>query len=105
MLVSVQVGWGVSKDRLVTVLPNMEGIINSRIEGDVVSSVNHLGEAKDVGDVIRIIVNFAESWDLSFEVKSMGASISVHGYGQLGGANVSYKVWVDDYAIYAGARV
>jgi len=103
--VGIQVGRGASQDRLAIVLPNMEGIVNSRVESDIVGRVNHLGEAKDVGDVIRIIVNFDEGWDLCFEVQSMGASVGVHGYGTLGGSNVSNKVWVADCAVNAGARV
>jgi len=68
-LVGVQVGRGASEDCLAIVLPNMEG-----------------------SDVIRIAANFAEGWDLSFEVQSAGASVGVHGYGPLGWANVSNKV-------------
>ena len=94
-----------SEDRLPIVLPNMEGIVNSRVKSDIISCVNHLGEAKDVGDVIRIIVNFTKGRDLCFEVQSTGASVGVHGYGSLGGANVSNEVWVVDCALNAGARV
>jgi len=101
----MQVGRGASKDCLAIVLPNMEGIVNSGVESDIVGSVNHLGEAKDVGNMIRIVVNFAKDWDLSFEVQGAGASVGVHGYGVLGGANVSNKVWVADCAVNAGARV
>jgi len=79
----------------------MEGIVNARVESDAVGSVNHLGKAKDVGDVIRIVINFAEGWNLSFEVQSAGASVGVHGDGPLGRANVSNKVWVADCAICA----
>jgi len=96
---------GTSEDCLTLVLPKMESIVNLRVESDVVGSVNHLGEAKDVGYVIGIIVNFAEGWDLSFEVQSTGASVGVHDNGSLGWANVSNKVWVADSPVNAGARV
>jgi len=56
-------------------------------------------------NVIRIVVNFAEGWDLSFEVQSAGASVGVHGDGSLGWANVPNKVWVADSPVNAGARV
>jgi len=88
-LVGVQIGRGASKDCLTVVVPNVEGIVNSRVESDIICSVNHLGEAKDVGDVIGIIVDFAEGWDLSFEVQSASASVGMHGYGSLGWANVA----------------
>jgi len=84
---------------------SFQGIINSRVEHDVVGSVNHLGEAKDVGYVIGIVANFTEGWDLSFEVQSAGASVGVHGDGLLGWANVANEVWVADSAIDAVARV
>jgi len=51
-LVGAQVGRGASEDCLTVVLPNMEGVVNSRVESDVIGSVNHLGEAKDVCYVI-----------------------------------------------------
>jgi len=104
-LVGIQVGRGASKDRLTVVLPNMEGIVNSRVEIDAVGCVNCLGEAKDVDDVIRIVTNLAKGWDLSFKVQSAGASVGVHGDGLLGWANVSNEVWVADSPINAGARV
>jgi len=104
-LEGIQVGRGVSKDHLTVVLPNMEGIVNLRVESDVICSVNHLGEAKDVGDMIGIIVNFAEGWNLCFEVQSAGTSVGVHGDGSLGWANVSDKVWVADSPVNARARV
>jgi len=83
----------------------MEGILHLRVECDVVVSVNHLGEAKDVGYVIGIVVNFAKGWDLSFKVQRVGTSIGVHGDGWLGWENVSNKVSVEDSAVNAGARV
>jgi hypothetical protein len=104
-LVGVQIGRGASKDCLTVVLPNVEGIVNSRVESDIICSVNHLGEAKDVGDMIGIIVNFAKGWDLSFEGQSSSASVSVHGYGSLGWANVANKVWITDCPVNARARV
>jgi len=104
-LVGVQVGRGASKDHLTVVLPNMEDIVNSRVKNDVVGSVNHLGEAKDVGDVIGITLDFAKSWDLSFECQSTGASVGVHGCGLLGWANVLNEVWVADSPVNARARV
>ena len=104
-LVGVQIGRGASEDRLMVVLPNVEGIINSRVESDVVCSVNRLGKAKDVGDVIGIIVDFAEGGDLSFECQSTGTSVGVHGYRSIGWANVSNKVWVTDSPVNARARV
>jgi len=55
--------------------------------------------------VIGIVANFAEGWDLSFEVQSAGTSVGVHGDGSLGWANVSNKVWVADSPTNAGARV
>jgi len=58
-------------------------------------------KAKDVGDVIGIIVDFAEGWNLSFECQSAGASVGVHGDGSLGCANVSNKVWVADCSVNA----
>jgi len=42
-LVGAQIGRGASEDRLTVVLPNVEGIVNSRVESDVVCSVYHLG--------------------------------------------------------------
>jgi len=104
-LVSAQVGRDTSKNCLVIILPNMEGIVNARIQSDAVSSVNHLGEAKDVGDVVRIITNFVKSGDLGFEVQSVGTSVGVHVCGPLGWVNVSNKVWVADCAVCARARV
>ena len=68
-------------------------------------SSNHLGQAKDVGNVIRITANFAKGWDLSFKNLSADTSVGVHGDGSCGGANVSNKVWVAGCAICAGARV
>jgi len=47
-LVSKQVCWGASKDCPVIIFPDVESIVNARIESDVVNCVNHLGEAKDV---------------------------------------------------------
>ena len=94
-----------SKDRLTVILPNVEGIVNLRVESDAVCTVNHLGKAKDVGDVIGIIVDFAEGRDLGFEVQSMGASVGVHGYGSFGWANVSNEVRVADSPVNARARV
>jgi len=104
-LVGAQIGRGASENGLTVVFPNVESIVNSRVESDTICSVNHLGEAKDVGDVIGIIVNFAEGWDLSFEGQSASASIGVHGYGSLGWVNVSNEVWITDCAVNARARV
>jgi len=101
----MQVGRGVSKGRLTVGLPNMEGIVNLRVESDAVCSINHLGEAKDVGYVIGITAIFAKGWDLSFKCQSTGTSIGVHGDGSLGWANILNKVWVADSPVNARARV
>jgi len=79
----------------------MEIVVNSRIKSDAVSGINHLGEAKDVGDVIRIVINYAEAWDLCFEVQCASASVGVQSDGLLGGLNVANKIWVADGAVNA----
>jgi len=104
-LVSVQVSRGASKDQFMIIFPHMEGVVNARIESNIVSSLNHLGEAKDVGDVIRFITDFAKRGNLSFEVQIAGGSVGVHGDRLLCRANISNKVWIADCAVNAGARV
>jgi len=41
--VSIQVGWGASENCLDALGPSMKGVVNSRIECDVVGRVHHLG--------------------------------------------------------------
>jgi len=45
-LVGAQIGCGASEDCLTVVLPNVEGIVNSRVESDTVCSINHLQLAR-----------------------------------------------------------
>ena len=94
-LASAHVGRGVSKDCLVVILPNMKGIVNSRVESDAVGGVNHLGEAKDVHHVTRIAETLPKAGTSASRLKvPAGASVGVHGNGLLGWAtwNVANEV-------------
>jgi len=103
--IGVQVGRSASENCFSAAGPNMKCVVNSRVKSDVIGGVHHLGEAKDVGNVVWIVVDFSKTWDLCFEVQSTGASVGVHSNRMLGGLNVTNKVWVVDCAVDARTRV
>ena len=87
----IQVTISAAKARDLVVVVNKEGIVNRRVKSDSFTSINHVGQTKDVGYMILIKIDRSVAWDVGLDIQRSNAGIGLHVDLASSGANVSDK--------------